>query len=357
MVIRQSSAREVSALLLDLQNGPDPAREAAAARLAVIGTRAVTGLLSLLTPGCRPEVRVAAFTALEAIGDPRSARAGMAGLVDGAPSVRAAAAGLLRRLLESARGPEVLDQLTAMAVDAAGSENARLGALDALRQIPGPALALIAARLANDPSVAVRAWVAGAGGAVVVRPLEALESAAEVLPDGADAIRQWLAAAGADAPLPTLHRLVQRLHDHERQVTDRVRRAEWATARAAAHQVLAERGSTVALYDLRETIESGEPAVVEMLAALERIGDRTCLEPLAAAYDRLSRPSDGSPPAEQDAGWWLEHLARTFRTIAGRERLSERLTIVKRIRAKWPHTADALIGAGPAGRTRMKNEE
>jgi hypothetical protein len=344
VVIRQSSAREVSTLLRDLQNGPEAAREAAAARLAVIGTRAVAGLLSLLTPATQPDVHVATFATLEAIGDPRSIDAGLAGLADADSSVRAGAASLLRRLLESARGPDVLDRLTAIAVDASGSEVVRLGALDALRQVPGPAMGLIAARLAGDPSLAVRAWVAGIGGSAVVRPLDALELAAAALPDSPDAIRQWLAVAGADAPLPTLHRLVQRIHEHEKPLSDAVQRATWATARAAAHQVLAERGSTVALYDLRETIESGETVAVEMLAALALIGDRTCLEPLAAAYDRLARPAGGPAHEPQDAGWWLEHLARTFRAITTREHLSERQVVLKRIRTKWPQAAGALLG-------------
>jgi hypothetical protein len=136
------------------------------------------------------------------------------------------------------------------------------------------------------------------------------------------------------------------VRERERQAKDQLRRNEWMTARAVAHQVLAARGSTVALYDLRETIERGEQAPVEMIAAIAAIGDKTCLEPIAAAYTRLAEqparqsPEQGAPASD----WWREHLAVAFRTIAAREKLNERHAVTKRLRARWPQAADTLIG-------------
>jgi HEAT repeat protein len=347
VVIRRSSAREVSALLQDVESGTDVARDAAVARLSVIGTRAVGRVLALLASSSVPAARVGALAALEAIGDPRAADAALGCLEEDDESVRRGAAALLRRLLESARGPAVLDRLAAVAVDSARPDGARLAALEALRYVPGPALELISARLRDDPSPAVRATVTGSGKSAVRPPIEALEQAAAgALPDHPDSLRQWLAAAGADAPLSTLHRLVQRLRDRERETADAGRRGEWMTARAIAHQVLAARGSTVALYDLRETIESGEPAPVEMIAALDAIGDRTCLEPIAAAHARLTERA-GHQTRQPDPGaadWWRRHLAEAFRTIAAREKLNERHAVAKRIRARWPGAADSLLG-------------
>ena len=117
-------------------------------------------------------------------------------------------------------------------------------------------------------------------------------------------------------------------------------------ARAAAHRVLAARGSTVALYDLRETIERGDEAPVEMLAALGAIGDRSCLEPIAAAYDRAGdeRPGTARPRHRGAADWWRSHLATVFRTVVAREKLTERHAVVKRIRARWPEAALSLLG-------------
>jgi hypothetical protein len=347
VVIKRSSAREVSALLQDLESGPDAARETAVARLSVIGTRAVAGLLALLASSTAPAARTGALAALEAIADPRAADAALACLDADDETVRGAAAALLRRLLESARGAAVLDRLAAIAVDTSRPDRTRLAALEALRPVAGPALKLISARLRDDPSLAVRAMVAGAGEAAVRPPLEALEQAAEgTLPDHPDSLRQWLAAAGPQAPLPTLHRLVQRVRERERDTADALRRGEWMTARGAAHQVLAARGSTVALYDLRETIESGEPAPVEMIAAIEAVGDRTCLEPIAAAYARLIGQAEREA-SRRDGGaaaWWGEHLAAAFHTIAAREKLTERQAVAKRVRTRWPNAADTLLG-------------
>jgi HEAT repeat protein len=347
MVIRRSSAREVSALLQDLESGTGGARDAAVARLSVIGTRAVEGLLALLTSSTVTEVRAGTLAALEAIGDPRAADAALDCLEGDDGDVRAAAAAVLRRLLESPRGASVLDRLAAIAVDTTRPDGARLAALESLRHVPGPALDLISARLRDDPSLAVRATVARGGGPAVRPPLEALEQAAAgQLPEHPDPLRQWLAAAGADAPLPTLHSIVQRVRDRERESKDPVRRAEWMTARAVAHQVLAARGSTVALYDLRETIESGEQAPVEMLAAIAAIGDRTCLEPIAAVYARLIAPAERRPArqAAANADWWRQHLAVAFREIVAREKLNERSALTKRLRTRWPQVADALLG-------------
>lgn len=350
MVIRRSSAREVSALLQDVESGTAAAREAAVARLSVIGTRAVEGLLGLLGSTGDAGARAAALAALEAIGDPRAADAALGCLEGPAADVRAAAAGVLRRLLESPRGASVLDRLAAIAVDTARPDGTRIAALESLRQVAGPSLGLLSARLSDDPSLAVRAMVTGGErGADVRPPIESLEQAAAGhLPDRADLLRQWLAAAGAEAPLPTLHSIIQRVRERERQSKDRGQRGEWMTARAVTHQVLAARGSTVALYDLRETIESGEPAPVEMLAAVAEVGDKTCLEPLATAYARLldqaGRRTTKQAAATSD--WWREHLALAFRTIAARERLTERHAVSKRLRARWPAAADALIGPG-----------
>ncbi len=347
MTITRSSAREVAALLADLESGTDAVRETAVARLSVIGTRAVAGLLGLLGSSAVPAARAGALEALEAIGDPRAADAALGCLDAEEAAVRTGAAALLRRLLESTRGAAVLDRLAAIAVDRERPDRVRLAALDALRQVPGPELGLISSRLRDDPSPAVRATVAGHAGGAVVPPAESLEhAAAGTLPEHPDALRQWLDAAGADAPLPTLHGLVQRVRDRERETTDALRRREWMTARAAAHQVLAARGSTVALYDLREAIESGEPAPVEMLAALGAIGDRSCLEPIAAAYARASDEAAG-PARPHDRGaadWWRTHLATVFRAIVAREKLNERHALTKRIRARWPEAAVSLLG-------------
>ena len=70
------------------------------------------------------------------------------------------------------------------------------------------------------------------------------------------------------------------------------------------------------------------------LAALEEVGDATCLEPLAAAYDASAAGADP---------WWRDHLATAFRAIVHREGLTRRHAAVKRLTTRWPvATADLM---------------
>ncbi len=350
MVIKRSTAPEVATLLQDLRTGPDGAREAAAARLSVIGTRAVDGLLAVLASEQAPGVRAAALAALEAIGDPRAIEPAFALLAEADPAVALPAAGVLRGALETTRGTEVLDRLATTALDPGAPERARLAALEALRGLSPKVIGPIWRTLKDDSSPAVRGAVGGGGPTPEIDPTDALRAAAAGdLPDDPDAVRRWLGGDVASLSLPVLHRLVQTIRAREAAMGDPARRVAWMTARAAVHRALAARGSRVALYDLREMIDAAPAAPVEMLAALERVGDASCLEPIAAAYARLApgraAGDDGAPSRPTDATtWWRQHLATTFRAIAAREKLTERQVVVRRIRSRWPDAGIDLLG-------------
>jgi len=78
VAIRTSASQEVRRLVGDLSlEGPDgePRREAAIARLAVIGTRAVRQLLEALNSATSSAQRAAILGALEAIPDHRTVEA------------------------------------------------------------------------------------------------------------------------------------------------------------------------------------------------------------------------------------------------------------------------------------------
>jgi hypothetical protein len=62
---------------------------------------------------------------------------------------------------------------------------------------------------------------------------------------------------------------------------------------------------------------------VEFLAALSMVGDASCLEAIAAAHARASD------------SWWRDHLADTFQAIVGRERLTRRHAVIKKIEKRW----------------------
>jgi len=151
--------------------------------------------------------------------------------------------------------------------------------------------------------------------------------------------RELVTAQGASAPLASLRRFVDFLRVQEAAEPDAVRRAEWTVARGGLHQALAARGSRVALYDLRETIELADgPLPGAFLAAVSAIGDATCLEGLAASYVRARERS----PEGQD--WWRERVRESFHDIARRKRLSARHPAIRKIAARWPGAVEELIG-------------
>jgi hypothetical protein len=81
----------------------------------------------------------------------------------------------------------------------------------------------------------------------------------------------------------------------------------------------------VALYDLRETLEqSNGPLPLGMLAALGAIGDASCLDAIAGAYQRV------------DDAWHRERLTEAVRAIVAREGLTRRHAVMKRLTARVP---------------------
>jgi hypothetical protein len=114
-------------------------------------------------------------------------------------------------------------------------------------------------------------------------------------------------------------------------------------ARAAAHLALAERGSRLALYDLRESLNGTARLPVEFVAALSLVGDAGCLEAIAGAYARASEAGR----ARDD--WWRQHLAGAFVTIARREKVTKRHAAMKKIEKRWK-SALTELWAGGAGR-------
>src|SRR5699024_4413329 len=110
------------------------------------------------------------------------------------------------------------------------------------------------------------------------------EDAAEGrLPDDPGALRESVTAHAEHAPLPVLRRLIEAVRDRERDSTPSAspaHRQEWRSVHGALHQAVALRGSRVALYDLRETVEeTADPLPPSFLAAITVVGDASCLEP------------------------------------------------------------------------------
>jgi HEAT repeat protein len=338
--IRASLSKQIDALVADLGSPSAVTREAAVARLTIIGPRAVARLVAAAESAAAAASRATAFRTLEAIGDARALAPALEALADASadPSVAVAAAAVARAFVLGAHGADAVDRLTAAALDRQRPESVRLAALRALGALDRSTISPLLASLAGDPNTTVRAEArAGGGRRPRGDPAELLGRAAEGrLPDDPAGLRRALSRAGDAVALPLLLRIVERIR--EREGVERAgRRDEWTRARAAAHVALANRGSRLALYDLRESLDAATtPLPVEFLAALSLAGDASCLEAMAGAHARVSN------------AWWRQRLADAFHTIVAREKLTRRHAVVRHIEKRTPDAFRALW-AGRAG--------
>jgi hypothetical protein len=283
----------------DVRDGSPLQRDAAVARLRVIGGRAIDKLSTLLGAATPVPARVAALKALDGVNDTRAVSLALASLADADVEVVTGAIGVLRGWVEREDGTRVMDALTTIALDTARPSKARLAALDALSTLP---------RHLVDPLLQH---------AHAATPPPALDD-----PIGA---REWVASHHG-VPLSELHEFIVHAREAEKRESSPHRRQDWLVTRGAAHAVLAERGSRVALYDLRETFDAADgPLPLDFLAAAAAIGDATCLEPMARAW--------AAAPAGET--WWRARLADVAADIMHRTRLSGRSNVMKRIRARW----------------------
>jgi HEAT repeat protein len=336
VAIRASSSKQIDALIADLSAASSVARETAVARLTLLGARAVERLLAAAESGARADAGAGVWRTLEAIGDARALEPALAALgsADLDPAVSAAAAGVVRGHLRGARGAAALDRLATVLLDRGRHQTVRLAALRALRELEPSTIAPILTSLADDPNTTIRTE---AGLREQDAPRGSEDSAAVVayaadgaLPDDPATLRHALKLSGGTVSLPALVKVVDRVREREGSEPASVR-DQWRLVRAAAHVALAHRGSRLALYDLRESLETAKGALpVEFLAALTLIGDATCLEAIAEAY------------AKAKDAWWREHLARAFRDIVDRERLTKRHAALRRVETRWPGAITAM---------------
>ena len=118
MPIKTSSARQVDALVADLRGDDAVRRDAAVARLTVIGARAVERLAAVARAATETApARLAAFRALEGIDDPRALTTAIGALATARqdPSIGVAAVAVARAFLNGGHGVAALDALTAAA--------------------------------------------------------------------------------------------------------------------------------------------------------------------------------------------------------------------------------------------------
>ena len=131
MVIKASSSNEIRTLVDALSGDDDVQREAAIARLGIIGARAVDRLTDAYSKASDRRARVVILRALEAIGNQRSAPLARRAVAEGG-DVAVAATGLLRALLSSAdtaTATLALDALVATTLDSTARSPASAGSV------------------------------------------------------------------------------------------------------------------------------------------------------------------------------------------------------------------------------------
>jgi hypothetical protein len=292
---------DIDRLIAELQSPDSIRRDAAVARLRILGGRALPRLIELVAVHDSASVRALAFDALEGLDDVRVIDVAFDGLRDGDVEVVIAALGVLRRWVVEETGTRLLDAITAIVVDRSRDARVRVAALAALSELPEHLVRPIRDQ-APPPESA---------GPSLEEPL---------------AVREWIQAYGAGATLSTLHELVTRTREREHDESSSRLRSEWLQARGRAHLALAKRESRVALYDLRETFEAATSALPQsFLSTAAAIGDGSCLEPLARAWGAAGRNLD-----------WKHQLSTTAATIMRREKLSGRSAAVKKLRTNYP---------------------
>lgn len=332
MVIKTSSGGNVKALVEALLSGDSVMRESAIARLTIIGGRATDRLLAAYADAADRDAKVMLLRAMESIADRRTVPLARRALAEGG-DVALAAAGVLRALLASPHTPTAtaaLDAIVSTALDRKAEQRVRVAAFDSLQEVPGGVRERIAAALRKETDPALRPGVEASPRTASAAEALWSDAVAGRLPDDPGALRDALHTRGSSAPLPVLHKLVDAIRAKESGVRSIERKADWRAVRGMLHQALALRGSRVALYDLRETIEGASgPLPASYLAAVHVLGDASCLEPIAAAYSHAD---------EKDARW-RHQLAAAFQAVVRRERISKRHAVMKRIQGRWPAAA------------------
>jgi hypothetical protein len=277
------------------------------ARLRVLGARALPRLSTFLESDAPASAHALAISALEGVENRRAMTTALNALDSADADVVVAALSVLRGWIAKETGTRVLEAVAAVAVDRTRDSRIRFAASEALSDLPEH----------------------------LVRPIkEQAPPPASVGPplDDAGAAREWVEAHGRGARLSTLHDAVKAFREREESgvrgpdAASGRRRGEWLLARSTAHQVLAERGSRLALYDLREAFSTAQsPLPSGFLVAVVKAGDVSCLEPLARAWSASARGTA-----------WRNQLAEAAREIVRRSKLGARSPVIKGLRAKWP---------------------
>ncbi len=222
MVIKASAATEIRQLIAALRGSDEVRREAAIARLAVIGGRAVDGLLKAYASTSDRDTRVAVLRALESSGDRRTIAVARQAIAEGG-ELAVAGATALRGLLDSPHGQtstEALDVLVEAVLDPSAAQLVRMAAFDALHAMPEGVRARIAEALQTDPDPQLKARIVDSSRDVAAADAVWQDALEGRLPDTPAALReaaQTRAAAAAFSALQKMIDAIRRARGHARR--------------------------------------------------------------------------------------------------------------------------------------------
>ena len=396
MPIVPSRSRETQALVARLSSPRPAEREAAVARLLLLGPRALPAVLGAL-PGSGSELRLCVLELLEHTGDPR-ARAEVRALCrDGDSRVARRALALLSRYAEPKAvataalvlkgGPadlrmpaaralcamhagglvEALEPLLDVILDAGEGAAFRREALESLHAVDPKSAATLREQLARGQGPLARGLVEGVGEptsiearlrrllAPSLREDEALGIAAELLAQGTSVLptlhdvldratsprslgllADVIAHLRSPTSIPVLSHTLTRLRDGSSSTGADAAQAE---AIARLHLALAALQSRIALFDLRERLLAVPLlAAAPLLSAAEQIGDASLL------------PALGRIHAEERT--LRKRTARAFAAIVARERLRPRSAALRGLKPADREALQALWATLPSGYSR-----
>ncbi len=333
MPIVPSRAGEIKELIAALGDSRAARRDAALAKLTLLGERCVPQALEALQSRATA-IRIGALAILERVGSsravpeiarlladsddavasraaqalanfggPRAVKALQVALRSSRLAVATAAAEGLVRLHERGLG-EALEPLLEILFDERADDNVRLVALGTVARLHRSERAPLLKRLSGTKSIRV---ARAAGG--------------QPVPEGVAAI-------------PVLHHEIERLRETSASSMTPAARDE---ARARVHLALARLDSRIALYDLREMLEMRPVrSAGELLEAAQLIGDKTFVPPLA----RLAAEESGL----------LDLCIVAFSAIARRESLRRNSAAMRGVKPEHRAALDRLWTASRGSR-------
>ena len=350
MVITRSSAREVSALLPGPRVGHR--RRARRGGRAAVGDRHAGGRRAAGAARRRatvPAARVGALAALEAIGDPRAADAAL-----GVPRGRRRrpCAPRRRRCCAACSSRRGARRCSIGSRPSPSTRRGRRGAPGGARRAAPRARARARAHLGaaarrSEPGRARDRRRAAEGRPCGRRSKRSSRRRRARCPITPTRCGSGCGGGRGRAAPDAAQRSCSGCATASGRRPDAVRRGEWMTARAVgapgAGRARQHGGAVRPAGDHRKRrAGAGRDARRARRRSGTGPASSRSRPPTPAWREQPARPARSRRPRRAD--WWREHLAVAFRAIAAREKLNERHAVTKRIRARWPHAAQALLG-------------